>query len=305
MSRKQLIVVGHAALDFVYRIDSFPPQPLKMRAREHITSGGGMAANAACAAARLGARVALWSRIGSDPASRLILDELQNFGVDTRHVKVHAGARCATAAVIVDASGERFIVSEDDHAMPMSAAWLPLHEIADAGAVLSDLSWIEGTRAAFETARTHAVPTLVDLDLGSGRLLESVAHVTDYVIASAPALEKFIPGTTIEERLRTLQAQGARHAGVTRGAAGYTWVDAAGHIHNQPAFPVSVHDTTGAGDTFHGAYAAALIDGLEDTTCARFAAAAAALNCRGLGARTGLPTRAEVEKLLASHATSN
>ncbi len=103
MPGKRLIVIGHAALDFVYRIDAFPPKPTKMRAREHITSGGGMAANAASAAARLGGNVSLWSRVGSDPASRLILTELERFGIDISHVKVYAGARSATAAVIVDA----------------------------------------------------------------------------------------------------------------------------------------------------------------------------------------------------------
>jgi sulfofructose kinase len=300
MPGKRLIVIGHAALDFVYRIDAFPPRPLKMRAREHVTSGGGMAANAASAAARLGCDVALWSRIGSDPASRIIVEELQRFGVDTRHVRVHQGTRSATAAVIVDASGERFIVSEDDHAMPMSAEWLPLQDIPEAGAVLSDLSWIEGTRAAFETAHATRVPTLVDLDLGSGRLLADVAHLTDYVIASAPALERFIEGAGTEGRLSSLIASGARHAGVTRGAEGYDWMDASGTLHFQPAFEVTVRDTTGAGDTFHGAFAWALTEGHTDAECARLASAAAALSCLGLGARSGLPARRDLDAFLAS-----
>jgi sulfofructose kinase len=300
MPGQHLIVIGHAALDFVYRIDAFPPRPLKMRAREHVTSGGGMAANAASAAARLGCEVALWSRIGSDPASRIIVDELNRFGVDTRHVKVHPGTRSATAAVIVDASGERLIVSEDDHAMPVSAEWLPLQEIANAGAVLSDLSWIEGTRVAFQEAHAKGVHTLVDLDLGSGRLLADVAHLTGYVIASAPALEAFIPGDDTADRLRSLIAGGARHAGVTRGADGYEWMDASGTRHVQPAFPVVARDTTGAGDTFHGAFAWALTQGHTDSECARLASAAAALSCLGLGARSGLPTRAELDEFLAT-----
>jgi sulfofructose kinase len=259
-----------------------------------------MAANAASAAARLGCKVALWSRIGSDPASRIIVDELNRFGVDTRHVKVHPGTRSATAAVIVDASGERLIVSEDDHAMPVSAEWLPLQEIAEARAVLSDLSWIEGTRVAFQEAHAKGVHTLVDLDLGSGRLLADVAHVTDYVIASAPALEAFIPGKDTADRLRALIAAGARHAGVTRGADGYEWMDASGARHIQPAFPVVARDTTGAGDTFHGAFAWALTEGHTDSECARLASAAAALSCLGLGARSGLPTPAELNDFLAA-----
>lgn len=300
----KLIVIGHAALDFVYRIDAFPPRPLKMRAREHVTSGGGMAANAASAASRLGCEVALWSRIGSDSASRIIVEELQKFGVDTTNVKVHPGTRSATAAVIVDASGERFIVSEDDHAMPMSAAWLPLQDVAGAGAVLSDLSWIEGTRAAFETAHANGVPTIVDLDLGSGRLLTDVAHLTDYVIASAPALEAFVHGDGTAGRLRSLIAKGSRHAGVTRGAEGYDWMDSSGTLHHQPAFEVQVRDTTGAGDTFHGAFAWALTEGHTDAECARLASAAAALSCLGLGARSGLPTRHELDVFLESRGPS-
>jgi sulfofructose kinase len=300
MSGKHLIVIGHAALDFVYRIDAFPPKPTKLRAREHVTSGGGMAANAASAAARLGADVALWSRVGSDPASQLILTELKRFGIDVGHVKIHQGARSATAAVIVDATGERFIVSEDDHAMPMSADWLPLSDIAKAGAVLSDLSWIEGTRAAFEVAHAGGVATIVDLDMGSGRLLADVCHLTDFVIASAPALDAFVPGETTQRRLQTLIAQGVHHAGVTRGAEGYVWMDRTGAVHHQPAFAVDARDTTGAGDAFHGAFAWALTEGHDEAECARLAAAAAALSCLGLGARSGLPTRAELDAFLVS-----
>ncbi len=303
MPAKRIITIGHAALDFVYRIDAFPARPTKLRAREHITSGGGMAANAAAAAARLGGDVSLWSRIGADAAGRLILHECERFGVDTRHVKVHEGVRSATAAVIVDAAGERFIVSEDDHEMPMSADWLPLEEIADAGVVLSDLSWLEGTRAAFETARAAGVPTVVDVDLGSGGLLADLLPLTDYVIASAPAFERFIAGDDTGQRLANLLASGPRHAGVTRGADGYTWMTHANGIVRQPAFPVAALDTTGAGDAFHGAFAWAMAQGHPDETSATLASAAAALKCRRLGAREGLPNLAELNDFLASQPT--
>ena len=69
---KHLICVGHAALDRIYRIESFPPQPTKIRALEHIEAGGGMAANAAVAIARLGGAAELWSRVGDDGAGHTI-----------------------------------------------------------------------------------------------------------------------------------------------------------------------------------------------------------------------------------------
>ena len=287
MSGKRIIVIGHAALDFVYRIDAFPQKPVKMRAKEHITSGGGMAANAAATAARLGGDVTLWSRIGEDEAGTIIRAELDRTGVDTRDLKVYPGSHSATAAVIVDANGERLIVSEDDHTMPMDPDWLPLDEIDRAGVILSDLSWIEGTRRAFEKAREKGVPTMVDVDLGSGRLLPGILHLTDYVIASAPAFERFIAGNGTKDRLASLIAEGAHHAGVTRGARGYTFMERSGELLEQPAFPIEPVDTTGAGDAFHGAFAWALAEGLPGAECARLAAAAAALKCTRLGARAG------------------
>ena len=69
---KPIICVGHAALDYVYRIEAFPPEPMKVRSLEHIESGGGMAANAAATIARLGGKVELWSRTGGDSAGQRI-----------------------------------------------------------------------------------------------------------------------------------------------------------------------------------------------------------------------------------------
>ena len=298
MSDRPIIAVGHAGLDYIYKVAAFPPSPTKLRALAHIASGGGMAANAAATAARLGAPVALWSRIGEDPAGRIIRDQLSIGGVDAAHVKAFATARSPTSAVIVDQKGERLIVSEDDHGLPLDAGWLPVADVAKAAVVMSDLTWLEGTLAAFRAAREKAIPTLLDIDLGSGVLLPKVIDFTDYAIFSAPALHRFVEGTNDAERLKSLLELGVRHAGVTLGSKGYVWIARDGKGGTQPAFPVEAVDTTGAGDAFHGAFAWALAHGKEDADCARFASAVAAMSCRGLGARAALPTRAEAEEFL-------
>lgn len=297
MATNPIIVVGHTALDRVYRIDAFPAKPTKVSARDHREEGGGSAANAAAAIAVLGGAVRLWSRVGDDETGAKACRALSRCGVDVGGVLTCVDAKTPTAAVIVDATGERFVVSEDDHVLPMEAGWLPLATIESAGAVLSDLSWLEGTRAAFAAARAHGVPTLVDVDLGGGILLDRVVDLTDYAIFSAPAFEKFVPGADDEARFAALLAQGVRHTGVTRGAGGYAWrrADRSG---SQPAFAVPVVDTTGAGDAFHGAFALALASGLADAACARVAAAVAALKCRRLGARAGLPSAVELDVFL-------
>jgi sulfofructose kinase len=300
MPNTSIIAVGHAALDYVYKISEFPPTPTKLRALEHIASGGGMAANASAAIARLGGKVSLWSRIGDDDAGAIIVRQLRRVGVDTHHVRALAAARSPTAAVIVDHRGERLIVSEDDHALPLSADCLPVSDIAAAGAVLSDLTWLEGTVAAFRAAREHGIPTVLDIDLGSGQLLSKVIGLTDYAIFSAPAFRLFIEGADDQERLTRLVSSGVLHAGVTLGAKGYTWMNRRGEKGDQAAFPIEAVDSTGAGDAFHGAFTWALAAGLPDAECTRIASAAAALSCRRLGARGGLPTKLELEDFLKS-----
>lgn len=298
---KPIICVGHAALDFVYRIEAFPPAPTKVRSLEHIESGGGMAANAAATIARLGGLVELWSRTGADSAGERIHAFLEQEGVDIRHVRTYEGARSSTSAVIVDGKGERLIIGERDHAMSMDASWLPLERVAEAAAVVSDLRWVEGTRAAFTAARAAGVPTLLDADLGGGGSLDEFLCLADYAIFSGPALDAFAAGGSEQERLKRVLALGVRLAGVTRGAAGYTWASAEGQGGHQPAFATEIVDTTGAGDAFHGAFAWALAQGHTLADCARIAAAVSALKCRRLGARSALPTLEELNSFLKAH----
>lgn len=297
MLGKPVIVVGHTALDRVYRIETFPEKPTKVRALDHREEGGGSAANAAAAIAVLGGQVRLWSRVGNDDAGEKARRQLAHSGVDVAGILTCDGAKTPTAAVIVDAKGERLVISEDDHVLPMEVDWLPLSAVTSAGAVLSDLSWLEETRAAFAAARAVGVPTLVDVDLGGGILLERVVDLTDYAIFSGPAFERFVSGADDDARLSRLLDLGLRHAGVTRGKRGYRWVTVSGR-QSQEAFEVPVVDTTGAGDAFHGVFALALAAGLADAECARTASAAAALKCRRLGARAGLPSAIELDGFL-------
>jgi sulfofructose kinase len=299
-SKLDCLVVGHAALDHVYRVDAIPVHATKVRALEHINAGGGMAANAAAAIARLGGRVELWSRVGGDGAGQAIRQALEDCGVDTTCVRTFEATRSSTAAVIVDGRGERLVVSERDHAMPMDTKWLPLDRVGQAVTVLSDLSWKEATWAAFQAARSHRKKTLLDIDLGAGVLPAEILRLTDYAIFSSGALSKFSKGDTTEKRCAWIADFGVRHVGVTEGLKGYWWRETDGRLRHQPAFAIDAIDTTGAGDAFHGAFAWAVSQDLESSECARMAAAAAALKCRRLGARAGLATIDEIDALLVT-----
>jgi sulfofructose kinase len=293
-SAKHIICVGHAALDRIYRIEAFPTQPTKVRALEHVEAGGGMAANAAVAIARLGGAAELWSRVGDDNAGQAIRAGLRAERVDVRYVQAFEGARSSTSAIIVDDKGERLIVGQRDAGMPSGTSWLPLERIKSAQAVVGDVRWLEGVRTVFTQARKDKVPTLLDVDLGAREALPGLLQLTDYAIFSAPALRDLFAAGTDAERLQQVLTLGPRHAGVTLGAEGYLWREqgSGGHV---PAFSISATDTTGAGDAFHGTFALMLAEGRPPADCARLGAAAAALKCTRLGSRAGLPSRAELE----------
>ncbi|MEZ5844186.1 MAG: PfkB family carbohydrate kinase [Hyphomicrobiaceae bacterium] len=298
----RIICVGHAALDRVYRIEQFPPHPTKVRAIDHVEAGGGMAANAAATIARLGGTVELWSRVGEDDAGVRIRRGLELAGVDVRYVQRFEEGHSSTSAIIVDGSGERLIVGARDVNMPSSTHWLPMERIAGAAIVHADLRWLEAVRTVFQRARAEGVPTVLDADLGGREALAEILSLTDYAIFSEPALEDLLPGLDTRRRLEQVMLRGPHHAGVTRGNRGYVWLDTFGGG-EAPAFKVDVADTTGAGDAFHGAFALMLAERRPIAECARMAAAVAALKCRRLGSRAGLPTRAEAEAFLGSAET--
>jgi sulfofructose kinase len=301
-SAKRIICVGHAALDRIYRIEAFPPEPTKVRALEHVECGGGMAANAAVAIARLGGKAELWSRTGDDGAGNAIRAGLKAERVDVRCVQGFEGARSSTSAIIVDGKGERLIVGQRDAGMPSGNSWLPLERIREADAVLGDVRWLEGIRAVFTRARKEKVPTILDADLGAREALGGILKLTDYAIFCAPALREFASGGSNADRLQHVLSLGPRHAGVTLGGEGYLWREREenGRL---PGFSVSVTDTTGAGDAFHGAFALMVAEGRPTAECARVAAAVAALKCTRLGSRAGLPTRGELDAFLASQSS--
>ena len=295
---RKIIAIGHTALDSIYRIAAFPKKPTKVRALEHVEAGGGSAANAAVAIARLGGEVQLWSRIGSDEAGQRALAALTLAGVDTKHIREHVGSRTSTSVIIVDNQGEALVVCERDHAMPGNPGWLPLNDIASAGAVLSDTTWHEATSEAFRYAATVNVPTILDIDVAGGLPSREILENTSCAIASAGGLELITHGDGQLDRLGQLIEKGIRHAGVTLGRDGYLCISQNGAVLRQEAFKEKTVDTTGAGDAFHGGFAWALNYGLEDAECARVGAAVAALNCRRLGARAGLPTFSELDRFL-------
>ena len=303
VKRPAIICLGHAALDRIYTIAQFPANPQKLRAVSAEEVGGGMAANASVAAARLGADVAFCSRVGEDLAGEAICTELAREGVDVSQVRRFAGGQSSTSAVIVDGSGERLLVNHRGAGLSDDASWLDVSGVSQARAVLADVRWPQGALKLFRAARDAYVPTILDGDIGAGEALPDLLAFADYVVFSAPGLAEFSPGDKAEALAEVVRL-GARHAGVTQGGDGYLWLDHAGKYY-QPAFDVNVVDTSGAGDAFHGGFALGVAQGLPDEDCVRIAQATAALKCLQPGNRRGLPDLMTLEAFLAGRSVAS
>ncbi|MBV8848402.1 MAG: sugar kinase [Methylobacteriaceae bacterium] len=287
----RIVCLGLSALDVVWRVDSlFGGGSEKIRAGAHATLGGGMAATAAVAVARLGAKAAFWGRGGEDAAGEQMRAELATEGVEVKKFRLFPGGQSSVSGVIVGADGERQIVNFRG-SFPEAADWLPLDEIARTSAVLADPSWVAGASALFTAARAANVPTILDADVAEPDVFDALLPLTDHAVFSTPALERFQP-MPIGAALAKIASYGCRVAAVTRGAEGVSWREE-GAAHEMRAQTVDAIDTTGAGDVFHGAYALAIGIGLNTSDAIAFAAGAAAIKCTRAGARAGIPSLAD------------
>lgn len=284
-----------ALQDTILGVAAIPARPEKTYAQARREVGGGPAATAAVAVARLGGRASIAARIGDDATGAAIRREFADEGVDTTWLKAFAGVRSSGSVVLVDDHGERMIVAYADPGMPAAADWLEPENLG--GALLCDLSWPQGAAKCMERARALGVPSVVDADI-SRHLREDVETVigaADYVIFSRPGLSQFSGTEEIEAGLRLARQPGHRLTGVTDGAAGLYWLDGE-VLRNAPPPTVRAVDTVGAGDAFHGAFALALSHAVSLAEAIRFSNAVAALKCTAPGGRAGLPTLAALRR---------
>jgi sulfofructose kinase len=295
----RVICLGLSALDQVWRVDRlFTGGGEKIRSSDYSAIGGGMAANGAVAAARLGAVTSFWGRGGDDAAGHEMRDALSREGIDVTNFKLFAGGRSSVSGIIVDTSGERQIVNFRG-SFPVEADWLPLDEAANVSAVLADPRWPEGAAALFAKARAQGVPTILDADMADADVFERLLPLTDHAVFSEPALRAFL-GSASDEALAKIARFGCRVAAVTRGSAGVNWYENKS-LRQRDAYAVEAVDTTGAGDVFHGAYAFAIGGALGVSDAMSFASAAAALKCTRANGRAGIPSFEDCLAFMRTH----
>ncbi|MCC7281817.1 MAG: ribokinase [Acetobacteraceae bacterium] len=300
----KVVCVGNVVHDEVFSVESLPGSGVKTGVLAYKERFGGPAATAAVAICRLGGAAAYWGRVGDDAAGRKAIRLLSEAGVDCDGVAILPEGRTLRAIVLVDARGERSIVS-DRRSLAGDPSVLPDDALRDVAAVLVDTRWPAGAGAALERARRAGIATILDADGGTAGDNQRLIDMADHVIFSAEGLRDHVGAGEPETLLRQCaMTAGTTTAGkilaVTRGAAGSLWlID--GACFTVPAFPVRVTDTTGCGDVFHGAYALGLVEGKAPVDAARFASAVAAVKAERGNGWDGMADRAAVAALFAAN----
>ena len=302
-ARTRLLCVGHASVDHLFEVDTLPAPPAKVAAHNHWRVIGGMSANAAVAAARLGAQVGFAGPVGDDEAAPLIEAHFAAAGIDARRLVRVASACSSNSAVLIDGRGERLIVTHRGDALRRAPAFDPAW-LDGTDVLLVDPRCAAWAAAALAAAHDRAILSILDADVAPRDDLQRLVPLARWVVFSEPGLAAFDAGAS-EAALAAALACGAQHAVVTLGERGLLWLQRGTPLRRLEAFAVApVVDTTAAGDVFHGALGVALAEGQADATALRFAAAAAALKCLRPRGADGAPTRAEVESLLAARRTA-
>ncbi|MGG5161047.1 sugar kinase [Citrobacter portucalensis] len=283
----RIACVGIAVMDRIYYVEGLPTEGGKYVAKRYTEVGGGPAATAAVAAAKLGAQVDFIGRVGDDDTGNSLLAELESLGVNTRYTRRYVGAKSSQSAIMVDAQGERIIVNYPSPDLLPEADWLNEIDFSQWDVVLADVRWHEGARKAFTLARQAGVMTVLDGDVTPQDISELVA-LSDHAAFSEPGLVRLTGINDSEVGLKQAKTLTNGHVYVTRGSEGCDWIKN-NTLQHQSGFKVDVVDTTGAGDVFHGALAFSLAGGDAPEEAVRFASGVAALKCTRPGGRAGIP----------------
>lgn len=289
----RILCLGMSALDAIYRVPAIPTTPTKILATGFSECGGGMAANASVAVARLGGEAHYWGRVGDDTLGDRILAELAREQVDVSVVRRVPDCVSPSAAILIADDGERLLCTYNDPKLGADPSWLPLDQVAGFDAVMADVRWPAGAAAVLDAARSAGKLAIFDGDVGPVDALLDLARRATHVAFSEPGLARATGTAAPGEGLRRMARETRAWLGVTLGPEGYLWRDGDNERH-VPAPSIKAVDTLGAGDVWHGAFTLALAEGMDITNAARFANVAAALKCTRFGGRSGAPRRDEV-----------
>lgn len=290
----KIVIIGSCNVDITVECDRWDHPGETIFGNRLTINPGGKGANQAVAAARLGADVLMIGCVGDDMYGELVLKTLQENKIDTKYVKVLPGEHSGTAHITVAENDNSIIVikAANDLVAPalIEEAW---EDIKKADMVLLQHEIPAATNAyVIEKCAQAGVSVLLNpapVAPVSQEILKKITYLTPNEHEAAILFDN--------QGKADILGRNQGKVIMTLGSKGVAYADK-GQVYNVPGFKVQPVDTTGAGDTFNGAFAVARAYGKSMEESIRFANAAAALSVQKLGAQSGMPYLHEVEEML-------
>lgn len=296
----RIVVLGSLNLDLVLRVPRMPDAGETLASDDSATFCGGKGANQAVACARMGANVSMIGRVGDDPAGAALRAALAKDAIAIDGVAAIPGAASGTAVILISPDGQNRILLAPGANALLRPEDVGRHaaSIAAARILACQLETpVETIEAAAALAAEHGVPVLLNPAPAralSDRLLAHVTYLVPNETEAAMLTGVEVRDTPSAERAaRLLLARRVRCVIITLGAQGILIADKDG-VRTMPALPTSVVDTTAAGDSFIGGFAAGIADGLSVDDAARLGLRVARVCVSRPGAQASLPRRDEI-----------
>lgn len=299
-NRPLLTFVGASTLDALALVERYPNSDERVVASDLRFAGGGPAATAAVAAARLGHDVAFIGAVGADETGEEIIAGLEREGVRTDAMVRLEGVESGASVVVITRSTASRAISN----RPLPRADLTSH--AAARELLAESAWVHTDHIGWEPT----MRTLGELDeraqrpqtsFDGGHLMEGfTAHDLDLYVPTVETLERRFGQLSVPELLAEAAAESGGTVVATDGAAGAWLLSPGKPVQQIPGFPIEVLSTLGAGDVFHGALLAQVVEGRPLPEAVSRANAVAALSTTALDGRSGIPSPAALDAFVSA-----
>ncbi|MDD3164605.1 MAG: carbohydrate kinase family protein [Oscillospiraceae bacterium] len=281
------IGIGGGVADMLVNIDKLPTYNQGARLLMQSYQYGGKVPSGMAALGRLGVPCAMIGVVGDDSLGHAQLRDYQRNGVDVSQMVVDPEGTTPLCMVLSDREGSRNILYNGMRCRPLTVADLDESFIKSAQALLLS-SYGEPEIQAAKWIHEVGGKVAFDAD-GYSEKIEAMIPYTDAFIPSEFYYESRYHGVSHREALADIVSRGAETAIITLGDKGLVGLSK-GEYFELPAHKVSVVDTTGAGDVFHGSFLYGLLAGWDAKECARLSSGVSAIKCMSIGGRAGLPT---------------
>ena len=292
----QAVCVGVITIDTVASVDKYPGEDERVVANEISRAGGGPAAVAAVAMSRLGIKSAIVGTVGDDADGKEVLNIFAREGVDTSGISIGTSATAGSV-----------IVASKEHSARAISTRQPVIQAAmndAAKKLIASAQWLHvdhvGIKRLDEAGISRGKGPQISFDAGYGvETFDPI--VVDLFVPTDRQMALRFPGVDLAVALENDSMKAGNTVVATQGSAGSAGYSPETGLISAPGFKVDVTSTLGAGDVFHGALVAQLIQGHHLQEAMRRANAVAALSCRGLDGQSMIPTTTELNAYLEAY----